>query len=74
MNALPVVGISVKADFLLCASISTNTCHIIGLQALQALGEGFEDQVEGGIATSTPYNFDMPETAQQPSSSNTQVR
>lgn len=29
------------------------------MQALEALGKGFEDQVGGGIATSTPYQFGL---------------
>ncbi|RYH28969.1 hypothetical protein EON65_10165, partial [archaeon] len=35
----------------------------LGLHALEALGKGFEDQVGGGIATSTPYQFDLPRTS-----------
>lgn len=31
-----------------------------GLHALQALGRGYEEQVEGGLATSTPFDYALP--------------
>eukprot|EP00981_Chlorochromonas_danica_P003963 scaffold750_cov165-Ochromonas_danica.AAC.1 len=40
-----------------------------GLQALQALGRGYEEQVEGGVATSTPFDYTLPPPPPPPASS-----